>query len=135
MNTKKVRVQLTYICTLLYFVAFQVIEAADTGEKATFFEALAVAMLVFGLLYIAFSDWLYHTQLVDKGLKLKYSTFQNIGLITVIIFISIIFTATYNNLYDDNLGIYSPSFYILVGAIYLLAVLFGSKNRKEKNDV
>ena len=134
MGTKKVRVQLTYICTLLYFVAFQVVEAAETGEKATFFEALAVAMLVFGLLYIGFSDWFERTQIVVQRLKLKYNTFQKIGLRTVVLFISIMITAAYNGLYDDNIGIYSPSFYLLIGAIYLLAMLIGSKVKGKKVD-
>jgi len=56
---KKVRVYLTYLAMLIIFVGSLSVEATTTGEKATLLEAIGMSSIVFVILYIGFSDWMY----------------------------------------------------------------------------
>ena len=124
MSIKKIRILLTYINGFLYFVAFQSIEATNTGVKATFLESLAVGLFILILLIGLFSDWMYYNHLINQGAKIKYETYQNLGLGLVIFSIYMIFAASFNSIYNGELGIINMFF--AIGIIYLLVLLLSS---------
>jgi hypothetical protein len=124
MSIKKIRIILTYINGFLYFIVFQLIEATATGEKATFFESLIVGLFISILLLGLFSDWMYYNHLIDQSAKIKYETYQNLGLGVVIFSMYIIFAVVFNSLYHGELGILS--IFIAIGIIYIFVKFLSS---------
>jgi hypothetical protein len=124
MSIKNIRIILTYINGFLYFIVFQLIEATATGEKATFFESLIVGLFISILLLGLFSDWMYYNHLIDQGAKIKYETYQNLGLGVVIFSMYIIFAVVFNSLYHGELGILS--IFIAIGIIYIFVKFLSS---------
>ena len=122
MSIKKVRIILTYTYGVILFIGLQLVPAADTGEKATLVEALAMGLIMFILLYVLFSDWMYHNHLIDNGMKIKYDTYQKVGLATVVFCLSIFSGAIYNGLYDGKLGV--SSIVIELVLLYFLIIIF-----------
>jgi len=126
MPIKKLRIMLTYFVALLFFITSQLVDSCDTNRPYTILEAFSMCLIFLGIFYSAFSDWFYY----DLEVKIDYNIFQHIGLFTVTLFMSMIISATYNGIYDTDIGIFSVGFYLLFGSIYvtmLLIVFFGNK--------
>jgi|GEM_PF-5038660 len=132
MEAKKLRILLTFLAVFMVFILSQIVEAAETGEKASFFEAMGIGLILFSLLYIGFSDWLYYNHIADEGIELKYNTFQKLGIFVSILFISIFISVLYNHFFDGNLGLYGINFYILVGVLYFITTLINKEENKGK---
>lgn len=94
---KKIRYILTGIMGLSFFIGMQFI-TDTTGSEVSFFESLAIALLIVGLVLSMSSDWLYNA-LADDNIKINYVFFQVIGITIILLFIYTISITVYNEYY------------------------------------
>ena len=126
---KKIRILLTYIVGVIFFIVMQFLSDPE-GNVGTPIQAFGVGILIFGLLFVLFSDWMYYNELINKGAKIKYETFQKVGLLFNITALCIIISAAYNEIYNGNIGVLS--LFIEVPLIYLLIYWIFLKNSTVK---